>query len=37
MNRRLTGAMAEPIMPEQVWNENTWVMRRGETRSDSNV
>ena len=37
MNRSVTGAMAEPIMPEQVWNENTWVMRRGETRSDSKV
>ena len=30
-------AMAEPIMAAQVWNENTWVMRCGETRSESSA
>ena len=37
MNNRAPGAMAEPIMAAQVWNENTWVMRCGETRSESSV
>jgi hypothetical protein len=34
IDRSITGAMAEPIIPEQVWNEKTWVMRRGDTRSE---
>ena len=34
MNRSVPGATAEPIMPEQVWKENTCGMRCGVTRSD---
>ena len=37
MNSSVTGAIAEPIMPEQVWNENAWVMRSGATRSESSA
>src|SRR5262249_47929800 len=37
LNHSGTRALAEPVQREQVWNENTWVMRRGETRSDSKV
>jgi len=37
MDRRTTGAMAEPIIPEQVWNEKTCVIRRGDTRSERSV
>src|SRR5262249_58545687 len=33
-NRSVTGALAGPIMPEQLWNEKTWVVRRGDTRSE---
>src|SRR5262249_57703429 len=33
-NRSVTGAIADPIMPEQLWNEKTWVVRRGDTRSE---
>ena len=37
MNSSVTGAIAEPIMPAKVWNENTCVMRCGDTCSDSSA